>query len=130
MTVDEFRFRQLKEKMRGRSAEEIRRHLLLAQTRAAKFGASKRGQHWAKKAEALETILKNLPQVSYGRLGGLSRSAAKVEAARANAAKARAARKPMYPRCPGYGTHRFDANGRCYSPACRRENPDLFQRGS
>lgn len=62
-----------------------------------------------------------------GREGGKSTSPAKKKAARKNAAKARAARKPKYPRCPKYknGSHRFAPDGRCYSPLCRAKYPQL-----
>jgi len=62
-----------------------------------------------------------------GMRGGKSRSRAKVKAAKKNVAKARAARKRKYPRCPKYknGSHRFAPDGRCYSPECRAKYPNL-----
>lgn len=64
-----------------------------------------------------------------GMIGGKSKSPAKRAAAQKNAAKARKARKQKYPRCPKYknGSHRFNPQGLCYSPECRKKYPDLRQ---
>lgn len=62
--------------------------------------------------------------------GGASKSLAKRKAAAKNAAKARAARVPKYPKCVGgyaNGSHRFAPNGRCYSQKCRTKYPNLRQ---
>ena len=69
--------------------------------------------------------------ITGGKVGGRSRSAAKVAATRKNAAIARATRTRRYPPCPGYKnrSHRFSPAGKCYSPACREQYPNLLQDG-
>ncbi len=75
--------------------------------------------------------LKFLAQIGEkgGKVGGKSRSRAKVKAAKKNVAKAWAARRKQrkYPKCIGYnnGSHRFRPDGCCYSPECRKKHPNL-----
>lgn len=108
----------------------------LAQLRASIYAGKhwhSRSEKWKYRANECEEEIKRRPYriggKKGGKLGGKSRSEAKVAAAQKNAAKARAARKRKYLPCPGYKnhSHRFDRSGRCYSPRCREENPELWR---
>src|SRR5216684_8599673 len=108
----------------------------LAQLRANIYASKNwhsRSKLWTYRTDECKQEIKRRPYCvageKGGKVGGKSRSETKVAAAQKNAAKARAARKRKYPPCPGYKnhSHRFDRSGRCYSPRCRQESPDLWR---
>jgi hypothetical protein len=78
-------------------------------------------------AKIIKEYLADIGQAG-GKIGGKSKSKAKKKASQLNAAKARAARVPKYPKCKGGYTnksHRFGPDGRCYSEKCREAYPGL-----
>lgn len=110
--------------------QTLQKRLKLAMARVVRYHpGSKRGIKWRKRVGDILDEMYARAQMASGQKGGKSRSDKKVAAARLNAAKARAARKAVFPKCPGYknGSHRWDADGRCYSPICRQVNPELWR---
>ena len=118
----------------NRSIEEVREYMSVASRRAATDPDPRAQVWWAIAADRCRGELIRRGTQAGGKVGGRSRSEKKIAATRKNAALARATRskKRQYPLCPGYKnhSHRFNPDGRCYSPVCREQNPDLIQHGS
>lgn len=120
----------LKRALRG-TTDELRAFLTVAKQHTTTGRSLRARELWAIYVDRCHDELIRRGQKAGGRVGGRSRSAAKVAATRKNAAIARAARKRHYPPCPGYKnrSHRFSPAGKCYSPACRKQYPNLLQDG-
>ena len=107
--------------------EGLRDYLSIAERHAANVNDQRAREAWASHADRCRRELVRRNKQAGGKVGGRSRSGAKIAASRTNAARARAVRKRRYPRCPGYKnhSHRFGPQGECYSPVCRQQYPDL-----